>query len=266
MVYTFNMNALNTKCKSILFLGYDRQQTSIINKLENAGCTVKQLSNDIDTISEDYDLVISFGYRFIINQKVLENCSAPVINLHMSLLPWNRGAHPNFWSFWDNTPSGVTIHLVNSKIDAGLILFQASTLLDPEIETFRTSYNKLFTEIENLFDSNMHKILNLEFNPKPQRGVGTFHYIKDFPMDFAGWDSNIKNEIERLESVGFDPSNRLLTIIDEIEKVRSLNNVNWMNLLRIVAVRAPDKLSEIVSNINEADEEISQLLKKLNSY
>jgi hypothetical protein len=35
-----------------------------------------------------------------------------------------------------------------------------------------------------------------------------------------------------------------------------------MNLLRVVAVEAPDKLVEITSRINESDEKISLLFKK----
>jgi hypothetical protein len=36
-----------------------------------------------------------------------------------------------------------------------------------------------------------------------------------------------------------------------------------MNLLRVVAVEAPDKLVEITSKINETDDKISSLFKKL---
>jgi hypothetical protein len=46
---------------------------------------------------------------------------------------------------------------------------------------------------------------------------------------------------------------------------RSLNNVNWMNLLRIVAVKSPEKLAEITSKINASDSQISELFKKLSS-
>ena len=35
-----------------------------------------------------------------------------------------QGAHPNFWSFYDNTPSGVTIHLIDAGIDTGDVLYQ----------------------------------------------------------------------------------------------------------------------------------------------
>jgi hypothetical protein len=87
--------------------------------------------------------------------------------------------------------------------------------------------------------------------------------LKDLPQDFSGWDTNIAIEIERLETLGFNSNKRILNLIDEIESTRSRNNVNWMNLLRVVAVEAPDKLVEITSKINESDDKISSLFKKL---
>ena len=54
-----------------------------------------------------------------------------------------------------------------------------------------------------------------------------------------------------------------LKLIDDIEKIRTRNNINWMNLLRIVAVEAPDSLTTITSEINATDGEISKLLARL---
>tara|TARA_B100001029_G_C15059691_1_gene457314 strand:- start:1097 stop:1294 length:198 start_codon:yes stop_codon:yes gene_type:complete len=52
-------------------------------------------------------------------------------------------------------------------------------------------------------------------------------------------------------------------IIDEIEKIRSKNNINWMNLLRLAFRESPEEAREIVSKINMDDNKISELLKKL---
>jgi len=54
-----------------------------------------------------------------------------------------------------------------------------------------------------------------------------------------------------------------LEIIDEIEKIRSNNNINWMNILRLSFKYAPDEARSIVSKINSDDKRISDLLKKL---
>ena len=54
-----------------------------------------------------------------------------------------------------------------------------------------------------------------------------------------------------------------LEIIDEIEKVRTSNNVNWMDILRLSLRKAPKESKIILKNINICDKKIANLLKKL---
>jgi len=56
---------------------------------------------------------------------------------------------------------------------------------------------------------------------------------------------------------------RYLKIIDEIEKVRTRNNVNWMNILRLAIRHAPDEAIELLKNVNCEDERISELFKNI---
>tara|TARA_B000000609_G_C23972604_1_gene240031 strand:+ start:177 stop:377 length:201 start_codon:yes stop_codon:yes gene_type:complete len=53
------------------------------------------------------------------------------------------------------------------------------------------------------------------------------------------------------------------SIIDQIEAVRSKNNVNWMNLVRLAFKLSPKEASKIMSEIYNQDQEISDLAKKL---
>ena len=52
-------------------------------------------------------------------------------------------------------------------------------------------------------------------------------------------------------------------IIDQIEKIRSKNNVNWMNILRLAFELDPKGTLKIMQKINSDDQKISNLLKKL---
>ena len=54
-----------------------------------------------------------------------------------------------------------------------------------------------------------------------------------------------------------------LKVIDEIEKVRTRNNVNWMDILRLAFTYAPEEAKEVMRKINTSDDKISDLLKKL---
>ena len=150
--------------KKILFLGYSQRETKIIEKLkENKNYKIFNTKNKIQLKNlDEIDLVIVFGYRHIINQDIIKK-RKKIVNLHISYLPYNKGAHPNFWSFAENTPSGVSIHKIDRGIDTGNIIYQK--LLDFELNknrkklTFRKTYSTLISEIENLFIMNGIKLL-----------------------------------------------------------------------------------------------------------
>ena len=54
-----------------------------------------------------------------------------------------------------------------------------------------------------------------------------------------------------------------IEIIDAIEKVRSKNNINWMDILRVAFKHSPSEAREIIAKINKDDAKIGELLKKL---
>lgn len=54
-----------------------------------------------------------------------------------------------------------------------------------------------------------------------------------------------------------------LHIINKIEKIRSKNNVNWMNLLRLSFKHDAKNSSKIMSKLYRDDQKISVLVKKL---
>jgi len=54
-----------------------------------------------------------------------------------------------------------------------------------------------------------------------------------------------------------------LKIIDEIEKVRTKNNVNWMDLLRLAFTHAPEETKKLMKKIDHEDTRISDLIKEL---
>lgn len=58
------------------------------------------------------------------------------------------------------------------------------------------------------------------------------------------------------------PTKYYLEIIDEIEKVRTKNNINWMDVLRIAFRSSPKEARELMIRINKADEKVSKLFKR----
>lgn len=140
--------------------------------------------------------IISFNYKHMIKKDVLDKLLGHVINLHTSYLPYNRGSSPNFFSFLDETPKGVTVHLMDEGLDTGDILVQKEIKFDEETETFATSYNKLIDEIAKLFLENWSAIKAGRITPTKQSGPYTYHRSKDLDnyrrLCEIDWNMNIK--------------------------------------------------------------------------
>jgi hypothetical protein len=54
-----------------------------------------------------------------------------------------------------------------------------------------------------------------------------------------------------------------LEILDEVQEIRSKNNVNWMDILRLAFAHAPKEARELMGRVNEHDGRISALLSEL---
>ena len=63
------------------------------------------------------DLIVLAWWPYIIKEPLISISRLGCLNLHPSLLPYNQGKHPYFWSIVEDVPFGVTIHF----IDAGII-------------------------------------------------------------------------------------------------------------------------------------------------
>ncbi len=57
--------------------------------------------------------------------------------------------------------------------------------------------------------------------------------------------------------------NKKNSIIKKIETIRSKNNKNWMDIMRLAFKYAPKESQKLVKKINEHDKRISNLLKRL---
>ncbi len=140
-------------------------------------------------------LVVSYNYKYIIGKEIIDFMQGNMINLHISYLPWNRGASPNIWSFIDNTPKGVTIHQISPECDRGKILYQKECFFCPEKETLESAYLKLNHEITELFKSHWQEIYDGSYRLYSQEGTGSYHSKKDLEelmkcVDFQ-WTDNI---------------------------------------------------------------------------
>ena len=91
----------------------------------------------------DPELIVVAAYGRILPDDILELPPMGCINVHSSLLPKYRGAAPINWAVINGeTETGVTIMYMAAELDAGDIIAQASTPIDPE-ETVETLHDRL---------------------------------------------------------------------------------------------------------------------------
>lgn len=147
------------------------------------------------------DWIVSFGYRHIIREPHLSQFKRRIVNIHISMLPWNRGADPNFWSWFDGTPKGVSIHYIDAGIDTGDVLAQAEVTFEPGM-TLRTSYDILMERAVSLFDAKWLEIRRGTVQPIPIGVGGTCHRSRDKEPWWSMLPNGFDTPVEQIEDMG----------------------------------------------------------------
>jgi folate-dependent phosphoribosylglycinamide formyltransferase PurN len=78
------------------------------------------------------DVVLVFGTG-ILRNPLLSDFGGRIINIHLGVSPYYRGAGTNFWPLVNRQPEyvGATIHYLDEGIDTGPILAHARPCIDP---------------------------------------------------------------------------------------------------------------------------------------
>ncbi len=127
-----------------------------------------------------FDLTVSYTYRNILSKEHIEALNNNVVNLHNSILPFNRGADPNLWSILDGTPRGSTLHYINEDVDKGDIIMQKLLVGENEkVETLKSSYDNLDRIAKDLFKEAFSCYEDWTQLRKKTRGKGSYHSKKD---------------------------------------------------------------------------------------
>jgi len=187
--------------KKVLFLG--PEDSPLLAWIKNQGDEVIQSADKLspeEVAQQNFDFLVSYGYRHIIRKEILDLFPDRAVNLHISYLPWNRGADPNLWSFIEDSPKGVTIHYVDEGLDTGDIIIQKRVDFDLDTETLATSYQKLHREIQQLFKEVWNDIKHLQCPRKKQIGDGSMHLAREKEslgnLLNAGWDTPVSELLE----------------------------------------------------------------------
>jgi len=116
----------------------------------------------------NFQLGIVAQYGLIIPKTIIDSFPLGMINVHGSLLPKYRGASPIQAAIVNGeTTTGVTIMLMDEKMDHGPILSQKSLPIDKD-DTFTTLASKMAVIGSKLLLDTLSKYLNKKIRPQEQ--------------------------------------------------------------------------------------------------
>lgn len=114
------------------------------------------------------DLLIANSYSMLIGKDVLDVFKHNAVNVHLALLPLNRGPHPIQWCLIKGEPkTGVTIHRITDVLDGGDICFQYDLTISHE-DTWVSVRDKLNHLTSVVLERHMSDLLNGRCVPMPQ--------------------------------------------------------------------------------------------------
>ncbi len=147
------------------------------------------------------DLFLAAGYPIILKEKILALPDIFAVNFHASLLPDYRGKHPVFWALRNGEKwSGLTVHVMDSGIDTGDIIYQVKTRIRQD-DTVATLYQRILDQSVDLAGQliNDAEHNSIPRQPQPKNAGSYFSSTteEDFQIDWT-WPAG---KIERFITI-----------------------------------------------------------------
>ena len=96
----------------------------------------------------------------ILSKDFIKNFKGKILNIHPSLLPKYKGLNTHQRAISNNEKySGCTVHVVNSRLDAGKIILQKKVKISKS-DTAETLAKKVLTEEHKLYPKAISKIFS----------------------------------------------------------------------------------------------------------
>jgi len=142
-------------------------------------------------------IIFSFYYRNIVSPPILEIPPSGCLNLHGSLLPRYRGKCPVNWVLLKGeTETGVTLHHMTPRADAGDIVFQKRVPIS-EDDTAKTLHQKMATASRDMLDQALPQIIDGIAQRIPQDHSKATYYggrrPEDGEIDWSQTATEVRN-------------------------------------------------------------------------
>jgi methionyl-tRNA formyltransferase len=190
--YTLLKYVIRQKQKIDFVITIDYKRDQVWTPRINLLCLMKEIPcYDFDVNSQEcldlikkqhIDMMFLLWFPTIVKKHIIDAVKIGIVNTHSSYLPWNRGRHPYYWSFVENTPIGVTLHFIDKFIDRGTILFQQEIKKTIDMSG-KKLYNMINREMISFFKRHYKDILNNNYVVKQQDNTNcSFHLAKDLEV------------------------------------------------------------------------------------
>ncbi len=146
----------------------------IKSEAEKQGIPVIQAERpeDIEFSGRPHFIVVA-DYGKILRIKTLQLPTVAPLNVHPSLLPMYRGAAPIERAMMDGYPLGVSIIVMNEKVDAGKIVLQER--IDYTIEETKGDVlPRLLESASRLLIESINLFMEGKARPRPQEGPSSY--------------------------------------------------------------------------------------------
>ena len=153
------------------------------------------------------ELIVVAAYGRILPNSILEYPEKGCINVHSSLLPKFRGAAPIHWAVVSGeTETGVTIMHMAQELDAGDIIDQVRTPIDPD-ESVETVHDRLAQLGGELLVEVVEKISNGTAQRTPQdSSKATYASMLSREMSQIDWTQSAKSIHDKIRGLNPWPS------------------------------------------------------------
>ena len=128
------------------------------------------------------DMISCIYYAYIIKDSLIDICGGNIFNAHPSLLPNHRGCSAIPWAIIvGNEVTGITFHYIDSSIDTGKIILQATTQIRTN-ETQLSLYERIM-DIGSIMWPAAFKLVMSGFEGIEQHGDVRNYHNRGCPYD-----------------------------------------------------------------------------------
>lgn len=148
------------------------------------------------------DIIFSFYYRQLLSEAVLRCAAKGAFNLHGSLLPEYRGCAPLNWVLLNGeTRTGVTLHKMEPRADAGDIIAQQEVQISPQDEAL-SLHHKLCDAAQLLLRDTLPAIKSGNYQQTPQDDQQASYFgrrtAQDGRIDWSKSARELHNQVRAL--------------------------------------------------------------------